>query len=165
MEKWGSCGGSQRGLGGVEDRPAWAGSQRWKGKQHPSGSPKVTALLESQGAVGAKAGKRAYSATRTPVVSGVGISCVPGTVEDALLKIPIRGTWWLSRVSVCLGSGHDFGVLGLSSALGSLLSSKSACPSPSVPPPGLCSQSLSLKQNEENLLLLLLLCFLMIPIS
>ena len=53
------------------------------------------------------------------------------------------GAWGLSWLNVCLGSGHDPRVLGLSPVSGSLLGGKCAPPFPSASPPA-CALSLSL---------------------
>ena len=54
----------------------------------------------------------------------------PAFQNPAIYGVPV----WLSQLSLHLGSGHDLGVLGSSSTLGSLPTEESASPSPSVVP-------------------------------
>ena len=66
-----------------------------------------------------------------------------------------RGTWvtqLIERLTLGFSSGHDLGVVGSSSALGSALNGESACdplsPSPSAPASA-CALSPSLSQMDK----------------
>ena len=103
--------------------------------------------------MGSNRGRSSESRKGCPTdLGGVGSSAEDGTFEqgsEVCVRVSLRGTWVgqsVTSLTFDFSSGHDLRGVRSNPALGSMLSAESASlsPSPSAPPPSLCSLFLAL---------------------